>query len=92
VVRGTYVCVLTATLLRGHGGFYLELAGLQKHLTKGRLGVVPPGLNKSMLLSEEVCRNLSDMTVCLLGKFKGKTGTNHHLIAIANNIILGLQL
>jgi hypothetical protein len=36
-----YMCVLMAVLLHGHKGFYLELVGLQKHLSKGRLGVVP---------------------------------------------------
>jgi hypothetical protein len=44
-----------------------------------------------MLLTKEVSRNLLHVTVCLLGKFKGETGTNHHLIAIANGTILGLQ-
>jgi hypothetical protein len=29
--------------------------------------------------------------MCLLGKFKGETGTDHHLIAIANETISGLQ-
>jgi hypothetical protein len=34
---GTYVCILTAALLRGNKAFYLELAGLWKYLEKGRL-------------------------------------------------------
>jgi hypothetical protein len=29
--------------------------------------------------------------VCLLGKFKGKTGIDHHLITIANETVSGLQ-
>ena len=37
---GAYVCILTAASLRGHEGFFLELAGLRKHLSKGRVGVV----------------------------------------------------
>ncbi len=53
--------------------------------------MVPPGLNKSMLLTKVVCRNLPQVTVCLLGKFKGETDSDHHLIAIANDAILDLQ-
>ncbi len=72
---GAYICVLTAASLRGYEGFYLELAGLWKLLDKGRLGAVPFPLDKSTLLTEEMCRNLPHVTVCLLGKFKGETGT-----------------
>jgi hypothetical protein len=87
---GSYICILTETSLRGHKGFYVELAGLWKHVSKGKLGVVPPVLNKSTLLTEEACKNLPHMMVCLLGKFKGETGINHHLIALANETISGL--
>jgi len=54
--------------------FFLELAGLRKHVSKGRVGVVSGVLNKSTLLTQEVCRNLPHVTLCLLGKFKGETG------------------
>ncbi len=50
---GAYICILTIASLSGHKGFYVELAGLRKHVFKGRLGVVPPRLNKSTLLMEE---------------------------------------
>ncbi len=50
----------------------MELVGFQKHVSKSRLGVVSPGLNKSILLTEEACKNLPHMTVCRLGKFKGE--------------------
>ncbi len=92
---GAYICILTAASLRGHEGFFLELAGLRKHLAKGRVkgrvGDVPVALNKSTLLTEEVCRNLPHVTLCLLGKFKGETGINHHWIALANETVSGLQ-
>jgi hypothetical protein len=86
-----YVCVLMAALLRGHKGCFLELAGLRKHLSKGRIGVVPVVLNKSTVLTEEPCRNLPHVTVYLLGKFKGKAGIDHHLIIYANETVSGLQ-
>ena len=46
---GAYVCILTAASLRGHEGFYLDLAGMWKHVAKGRTGVIPAGLNKAGL-------------------------------------------
>ena len=88
---GAYVCILTAASLHGHEGFFLDLAGLRKHLAKGRGGVVPAALNKSTLLTEEVCKNLPHVTLCLLGKFKGETGIDHHLITLANETVSGLQ-
>ena len=56
------------------------------------VGVVPAVLNKSTLLTEEACRNLPHVTLCLLGnKFKGETGIDHRLITLANETVSGLQ-
>jgi hypothetical protein len=88
---GAYVCVLTAASLRGHEGFYLDLAGVRKHLHKGRTGVIPPSINRHTVLTEEACRYLPHVTICLLGKFKGETGTDHHLITVANETSSGLR-
>ena len=88
---GAYICILTTASLRGYEGFYLELAGIRKHLSKGKGGEAPLGFGKSSVLTEEMCRNLPHVTICLLGKFKGETGTNHHMIAVANNTVLGLE-
>jgi hypothetical protein len=88
---GSYVCVLTAASLCGHKGFYLDLAGMQKHISKGKDGTIPVGLNRSTVLTEEVCLQLPHVTICLLGKFKaGETGVNHHLIKVANETSSGL--
>lgn len=90
---GAYVCVLTAASLRGHKGFYEELAGLRKHLSKGKFGTIPAGLliTKEVILMEEVCVNLLHVTVALLGHFKGETKVDHHLIAIASVTQSGLE-
>jgi len=90
---GAYVCVLTAASLRGHEGFYVELAGLRKHLSKGKEGAIPIGLviTKEVVLSEEVCASLPHDTVALLGHFKGETKVDHHLIAIASESQSGLE-
>ncbi len=83
--------MLTAASLQGHEGFYLDLAGVRKHLHKGRTGVILPSINRQTVLTEEVCRHLPHVTICLLGKFKGETGTDHHLISVANKTSSGLQ-
>jgi hypothetical protein len=90
---GAYVCVLTAASLRGHEGFYVELAGLRQHLNKGKAGSIPPGLSvtKEVVLSEEVCAHLPHVTVALLGHFKGETKVDHHLIAVASISQSGLE-
>jgi hypothetical protein len=90
---GAYVCVLTAASLRGNEGFYVELAGLRQHLSKGKAGSVPVSLeiSKDTILSEEVCVNLPHVTVALLGQFKGETQYDHHLIAIASETQSGLE-
>jgi hypothetical protein len=54
---GAYDCILTAASLQGYEGFYLELAGLRKHLDKGRLGV---GWIKA-LSSPRRCAKISPM-------------------------------
>jgi hypothetical protein len=66
-----------AALLRGHKGFYVKQAGLWKHVAKGGIGEVPLGPSKSTLLTEEACKKLPHLTLCILGKFKRETGTNH---------------
>ena len=52
---------------------------------------MPTVLNKSTFLTKETCRNLPHVMVCLLGKFKGETGIDHHLITLPNKTVLGLQ-
>jgi hypothetical protein len=85
-----YMCVLTAASLRGHKGFYLDLAGMRTHLVKGRVGTITPGINKNTVLLEAMCKNLPHVTICLLGKFKGETRVDQHLIAVANETSSGL--
>jgi hypothetical protein len=62
----------------------LDLAGVRRHLHKGKVGVIPIGINKGTILSEETCIKLPHITICLLGKFKGETRIDHHLITVAN--------
>ena len=38
-----------------------------------------------------MCRDLPHVTVCLLRKFKGEIGVDHHLIIVASKTISGLR-
>ncbi len=64
---------------------------MQKHIKKSRMGSIPVGLDKHTVLTEETCRNLPHVTICLLGKFKGEMGADHHLITVANKTLSGLR-
>ena len=44
----------------------MDLAGLCKNLHKGKTGIIPAGLDKNTVLSEEMCMNLLQVTICLL--------------------------
>ncbi len=88
---GANVCILSVALLRGYEGFCLDLAGVREHLHKGKVGVIPARIDKSTVLSVEECKNLPHVTICVLGKFKGKTGVDHHLITVANETLSGLR-
>jgi hypothetical protein len=88
---GAYVCVLTVASLRGHEGFYLDLAGMRGHIEKGRNGTIPASIHKNTVLTEEMCMDLPHVTICLLGRFKGETGVDHHLITVANETMSGLR-
>ena len=39
---GAYLTLCTVGGLRGHEGFFLDLAGLRRHIDTGRHGQVPP--------------------------------------------------
>jgi hypothetical protein len=75
---GAYVCILTAASLRGHEGFYLDLAGMRKHSYKGRVGTIPPGINKNTVLLEEVCKNLRNMSTWKVQRGDGGGPTFDH--------------
>ncbi len=68
----------------------MELAGLRKHLHKGKIGIILAGIDKNTILLEETCMNLLHITIYLLGKFKGEAGVDHHLITVANKTTSGM--
>ena len=70
---GAYLNICKAASLRGHEGFYLNLAELRKHLVSGNDGVVLPGYSKKSDLPEEVLIKLPFVILPLLGKFREKS-------------------
>lgn len=88
---GALICVLTAGSLRGHEGFYFDLGATRAHIDKGRQGVVPAGVLKRSLLTEEECAHLPEVCICLVGKFKGETGERYHSLVLASESSSGLK-
>ena len=78
-------------VFRRHTFTYLDLARMRQHIEKGRSGTIPNSIHKNTVLTEEMCMDLPHVTICLLGKFKGETGVDHHLITVANETIMGLD-
>lgn len=89
---GALICILTAASLRGHEGFYLDLASTRRHLSKGQHGQIPDKVLKRAILTDEECRCLPEVCIGLIGKFKGETGERHHSIVLANCTSSGLQV
>ena len=89
---GALITVLTAGSLRGHEGFYLDIAGTSKRLSKGASGTLPTGNLTKKLFTEDEASDLPEICVCLLGKFKGETGERYHSIVLANESVSGLKI
>lgn len=87
----TLITILTSASLRGHEGFYLDIAATQKHLSSGKNGTIPGKALTTKLMTEKEARNLPQVCVCLLGKFKGETGERYHSIIVANESTSGLR-
>lgn len=85
------ITILTTASLRGHEGFYLDIAATRKHINEGRDGVTPGKALTTKLLTEKEARNLPQVCICLLGKFKGETGERYHSIIVANESSSGLR-
>jgi len=89
---GTLVTILTAASLRGHEGFYLDIAATRKYLNVGKVGTIPSGSMKNKILSEAESKALPRVCICLMGKFKGETGERYHSIILANESTSGLRI
>ncbi|KAL7460179.1 hypothetical protein ACHAXS_000641 [Conticribra weissflogii] len=87
---GAFIAILTAGSLRGYEGFFTDLGGIRYHLDKGREGTMPKDPFKR-IMSEQEAAQLPHVTLCLLGDFKGESGTNYHMIGLANETKSGIK-
>ncbi|KAL3788389.1 hypothetical protein ACHAWO_011011, partial [Cyclotella atomus] len=69
----TLITILSVASLRGHEGFYLDIAATRRHFNEGKDGVVPARALTNRLMTEKEVRDLPRVCICLLGKFKGET-------------------
>lgn len=89
---GAMIAISTACSLRGTEGFYLSLAGVRSHLRRGRNGILPEGYTLATMLTEEQAMSLPHVVICLLGEFKAETGTDYHMMNVANVTTSGLEV
>ena len=87
---GAFIAMCTGASLRGNECFMADLAGLIRHIDRGRNGVVPEELKEDF--QEEVAEALPHVVVSLLGRVKGETGEDTHLIGVANVTKSGIKI
>ncbi len=87
---GAYITMCTAGSLRGNEGFLADLAGLIRHLDKGRNGTIPAKVKDNF--DEDVAESLPHVVIALLGKVKGETGEDTHQFALANTTTSGIEV
>ena len=54
--------------------------------------MVPRDVLKGQIFPEDECQNLPEVCICLMGKFKARTGERCHSIILANETLSGLQV
>eukprot|EP00984_Skeletonema_dohrnii_P009297 scaffold3548_cov79-Skeletonema_dohrnii-CCMP3373.AAC.4 len=89
---GAMLAISTACSLRGTEAFYLSLAGLISNLKKGQSGTIPEGYSITTIFTEEQAMTLPHVVICLLGHFKGETGSDYHMMNVANVTTSGLKV
>lgn len=63
---GALIAVLTAGSLRGHEGFYLDIAGTRRRLNQGRTGLVPERAMTRRIMTEDEAVCLANLRVRLV--------------------------
>jgi len=85
---GAAVATSLCASLRGPEVFLLDLAGLRKYGALGREGVLP---GEPLTVGRDLS-NAPYVMIALIGKFKGKLGIRHHLMALASTAVTGIEL
>lgn len=84
---GAAVAIALCGSLRGPEVFMLDLAGLRAHLSKGGNGLMPANPLK---VGTDLTK-APHVVLSFIGKFKGETGVDKHLLAIASTSVSGVE-
>ena len=84
---GACMVMLQCGSLRGYEAFMADLAGLRRHILKGRDGIMPA----NPLKRGTDVTGAPHVFLALMGKFKGELGVREHLIALASSTISGIE-
>jgi hypothetical protein len=85
---GRAIALATCPSLRGPEVLLLDLADLCWNIDKGKNGSLP----QSPLKVDIDLTEAPHVIAVLLGNFKGKTGVQHHMIALASTTTSGIAL
>ncbi len=85
---GVAIALAVCACLRGPEVLLLDLTGLHQNIEKGKNGTIPQFPLKVGIDLSEAPR----MIAVLLGNFKGKTGVQHHMLALASTSTSGIVL
>ncbi|KAL7545289.1 hypothetical protein ACHAWF_008644 [Thalassiosira exigua] len=88
---GAFIGLSTATSLQENEDYMMDLAGLINNVDRGRYGRVHREITKNTVLSEEEFLALPHVVICLLGKAKGETRVDPHVVNVANHTRSGLR-
>ncbi|KAL7521045.1 hypothetical protein ACHAWF_000284 [Thalassiosira exigua] len=69
----------------------VDLAALRGNVDKGCFSTVTREVAKNTIFTEEECVALPHIAICLLGKVKGETWVDQHVINMANHTRSGLK-
>jgi len=85
---GAAISVVQMGSLRGPVVLMLDLAGIRVHIEEGRQGVILDApLDDGVDLFD-----VSHIYLAMIGHFKGKTGVKEHLVAVASDSKLGINV
>jgi hypothetical protein len=85
---GAAAALVVCASLQRNKVFLLDLAGMWQYINLGRDGEVP---QDPMIIGVDLSR-APHVIATLIGEFKGELGMRHHLIALANETLLGIRL
>ncbi len=85
---GAALALAVCGSLRGPEVFMTDLAGLRRHIDKGKAGIMP--INP--LKTGEDLTKAPHVFITFIGKFKGETGIDAHLLALASETLSGIEM